>query len=267
MTATRHVLLSNDDGIDAYGLQVLEETLRDMPGFRVSVVAPSDQQSATSHSLTLTAPLRILERGENRYAVTGTPTDTVLVAMEKILRDDLPDVVLSGINHGPNMGEDVIYSGTVAAAMEGTMFGIPSYALSLAAWHPEDFSGAAAYLRENLERILAFPLRKGSLLNINIPDGDAGAIKGTRVTRLGSRVYQNVITDQVDPHGRPYFWIGGKGPTWDEQEGSDYCATNEGYVSLTPLMVDLTHNALYEQMKVLEQDGLTPGQADGAAER
>jgi 5'-nucleotidase len=261
MKTTRHVLLSNDDGIDAPGLQVLEETLRGMPGFRVTVVAPSDQQSASSHSLTLTSPLRILERGEGRYAVTGTPTDSVLVALEKILRDDRPDVVLSGINHGPNMGEDVIYSGTVAAAMEGTMFGVPSYAISTAGWHPRDFSGPSAFLRSNLADLLAFPLRKGSLLNINIPDGPPDAIKGVRVTRLGSRVYQNVITDQVDPHGRPYFWIGGKGPTWEQENGTDYCAVQAGYVSVTPLMVDLTHYGMHQEMKHLERDGFEPDAA------
>jgi len=256
MSELRHVLLSNDDGIDAQGLQVLEEVFRSLPGFKVTVVAPHDQQSASSHSLTLTAPLRILERGPDRHAVTGTPTDTVLVAMEKILAEDKPDLVFSGINHGPNMGEDVIYSGTVAAAMEGTMFGIPSYAISSAAWHPTDFNGAAEFLRQNLERILSFPLRKGSLLNINVPDGPPDVIKGIRVTRLGSRVYQNVITDKVDPHGRPYFWIGGTGPTWASEAGSDYCAVQEGYVSLTPLMVDLTHYGLHQEMQVLEKDGL-----------
>ena len=171
MADQKHILISNDDGIDAPGLKILEETLARMPQFRVTVVAPHDQQSASSHALTLTSPLRILDAGPGRYAVTGTPTDSVLVAMEKILADDKPDYVLSGINHGPNMGEDVIYSGTVAAAMEGTMFGIPSYALSLAKWHPTDFSGAAEFLRLNLEKILAFPLRKGTLLNINLPKG------------------------------------------------------------------------------------------------
>ena len=225
-----------------------------MSGFRVTVIAPSDQQSASSHSLTLTSPLRILDRGPGRYAVTGTPTDTVLVAMEKILRSDPPDIVLSGINHGPNMGEDVIYSGTVAAAMEGTMFGLPSYAFSLAAWHPTDFSGAAEFLRSMLPEILAFPLTKGSLLNINIPDGPPSAIRGIRVTRLGSRVYQNVITDQVDPHGRPYLWIGGQGPTWEREQGTDYSSVEQGYVSLTPLLVDLTHHGLHQEMKVLERD-------------
>ena len=127
MSSTKHVLISNDDGIDAHGIGILVDAISALDGYRVTVVAPHDQQSASSHSLTLTAPLRILDHGEGRHAVTGTPTDSVLVAMEKILRSDPPDIVMSGINHGPNMGEDVLYSGTVAAAMEGTMFGIPSY--------------------------------------------------------------------------------------------------------------------------------------------
>ena len=254
MPATRHVLISNDDGIEAVGLRVLEEAIKRIPGFRVTVVAPSDQQSASSHALTLTAPLRILDAGENRYAVTGTPTDSVLVAMEKILKEDPPDLVLSGINHGPNMGEDVIYSGTVAAAMEGTMCGLPSYALSLAKWHPTDFSAAAEFLVNHLTSILEFPLRKGSLMNINLPDGPVGSIKGIRVTRLGSRVYQNVISDKVDPHGKPYFWIGGQGPDWQRDEGTDYNACEDGYVSLTPLMVDITHYGLQQQMKTMERD-------------
>ena len=257
MDKSLHVLISNDDGIDAPGLKVLEDTLNSMEGYRVTVVAPSDQQSASSHSLTLTSPLRILDRGEGRYAVTGTPTDSVLVAMEKILRSDPPDIVLSGINHGPNMGEDVIYSGTVAAAMEGTMIGLPSYALSLAEWGPKDFTGAAGFLRCCLPDILAFPLPKGTLLNVNIPERPVAEIQGVRVTRLGNRVYQNVITDQVDPHGRPYLWIGGKGPTWEQENGTDYCAVEQGYVSITPLMIDLTDHDLRPRMKVLERDGLS----------
>jgi len=258
MSKSLHVLISNDDGIDAHGITVLAKAMSSLEGFRVTVVAPHDQQSASSHSLTLTSPLRILDLGPNRYAVTGTPTDTVLVAMEKILSSDPPDIVMSGINHGPNMGEDVIYSGTVAAAMEGTMFNIPSYAFSLAAWHPTDFSGAAAFIRNSIRDILAFPLRKGSLLNINIPDGPVENIRGIRVTRLGSRVYQNVITDQVDPHGKPYLWIGGSGPTWAREAGTDFSAVDEGYVSLTPLLIDLTNYGLQQEMKSLERDGLPP---------
>jgi 5'-nucleotidase len=267
MSKLRHVLITNDDGHAAPGLQALEETVRSMPGFRVSVVAPDDQQSASSHSLTLTSPLRIIERGEGRWSVTGTPTDSVLIALERILRDDPPDLVLSGINHGPNMGEDVTYSGTVAAAMEGTMFGLPSYALSLNQWHPTDFSGAQAFLRGSLEHLLAFPLRKGSLLNINLPPGQPAEIKGIRVTRLGSRVYRDVITDSEDPHGRPYFWIGGKGPEWELQDGTDYTAVQAGYVSVTPLLVDLTHYGLHQEMKALEREGLdNPTEAAAADE-
>ncbi len=254
MSEKRHILISNDDGIEAPGLHALEQAIARIPEFRVTVVAPSDQQSASSHALTLTSPLRILDAGENRYAVTGTPTDSVLVAMEKILKEDKPDLVLSGINHGPNMGEDVIYSGTVAAAMEGTMFGLPSYALSLANWHPTDFTGAQEFLVDHLTKILEFPLRKGTLMNINLPEGPPETIKGIRVTTLGNRVYQNVITDQVDPHGNPYLWIGGQGPTWQLNDGTDYNACAEGYVSLTPLMVDLTHYALQQEMRSLETD-------------
>ena len=263
MSSTKHVLISNDDGIDAHGIGILVDAISALDGYRVTVVAPHDQQSASSHSLTLTSPLRIIDHGPGRYAVTGTPTDSVLVAMEKILRSDPPDIVMSGINHGPNMGEDVLYSGTVAAAMEGTMFNIPSYAFSLAAWHPTDFSGAAAFIRASIRDILAFPLRRGSLLNINIPDGPLENILGIRVTRLGSRVYQNVITDQVDPHGKPYLWIGGSGPTWARENGTDYSAVEEGYVSLTPLMVDLTHYGLHQEMKVLERDGIPRLNAEG----
>jgi 5'/3'-nucleotidase len=189
--------------------------------------------------------------------VTGTPTDSVLVAMEKILRSDPPDLVLSGINHGPNMGEDVIYSGTVAAAMEGTMIGLPSYAFSLAEWGPPDFSGAAGFLRCCLKDILAFDLPKGTLLNINIPQRPVEELQGVRVTRLGNRVYQDVITDQVDPHGQPYLWIGGQGPTWEQENGTDYCAVEQGYVSVTPLMIDLTDHDLRPKMRGLERDDLS----------
>ncbi|MFO7654234.1 MAG: 5'/3'-nucleotidase SurE [Candidatus Krumholzibacteriia bacterium] len=255
----KHILITNDDGIDAYGLGVLVENVSALPGMRVTVVAPSAQQSATSHSLTLTAPLRVIRRGRGRYAVTGTPTDAVLMALEQILADDPPDVVLSGINHGPNMGEDVLYSGTVAAAMEGALFHKPSFALSLASWHPRDFSGAAAFVRRFLPRLLEQPLPPGTLLNINIPDGPEDALKGVKVAKLGSRVYHDVITDHVDPRGRPYYWIGGRGPTWEEAPDTDYTALSAGYVAVTPLMIDITDYKLLAEMSKFETDGL-PGQ-------
>ena len=260
-----HVLITNDDGIDALGLRVLEDTLRTMGDYRITVVAPSEQQSASSHALTLTVPLRVIEREPGRYAVTGTPTDTVLIAVQNILEDDPPDFVLSGINHGANMGEDVLYSGTVAAAMEGAILGIPSIALSLAAWHPSDFSGAAAFVTERLPEFMAFPLDRGSLLNVNIPDGPPEKLKGTRVVRLGSRVYHDVITQQVDPRGRPYLWIGGNGPTWLEDPGTDYATVQAGYVAVTPLTIDLSHHALIERMSGLESD-TAPIRKEGAEE-
>lgn len=251
-----HILLTNDDGIHARGLQVLEHTLREMDFCRLTVVAPSDQQSASSHSLTLTMPLRVLPMGEGRYAVTGTPTDSVLVAVEEILKGDRPDFVLSGINHGPNMGEDVTYSGTVAAAMEGAILGIPSCAMSLAAWHPQQWDGAEAFLRGCLRDLLAFPLGNGALLNINIPELPADRIRGVRVVRLGSRVYHDVITTQTDPRGRPYIWIGGGGPTWADDPDTDYVLVQQGYVVMTPLKIDLTHHKLLGPLAALERDGL-----------
>jgi len=260
--AKKHILVTNDDGISAHGIKVLEESLAGTGDYRITVVAPSDQQSASSHSLTLTVPLRVIEMGEDHFAVTGTPTDTVLVAVEKILKNDPPDFILSGINHGPNMGEDVTYSGTVAAAMEGAILGIPSYAFSLAKWHPTDFSGAAAVVERWLPDILRFPLEKGSLLNINIPEGPPESVQGLRVVRLGSRVYHDVITDQIDPRGRPYLWIGGHGPTWNNDPGTDYNAVQAGYVALTPLNIDLTHEKLLRTMRELERHGAPLAEKD-----
>ncbi len=250
-----HLLLTNDDGIQAHGLEVLEQSLRALAAYRITVVAPSEQQSASSHSLTLTNPLRVLDCGVDRYAVTGTPTDCVLVALEHLLRDDRPDCVISGINHGPNMGEDVTYSGTVAAAMEGAILGIPSVALSLAAWHPHDWSGAAAFVRQRLPAILASGLDPRTLLNVNIPELPPHAIRGLRVARLGSRVYHDVVTQQVDPRGRPFLWIGGGGPTWVDAQDTDYALNCQGYVVMTPLRIDLTHDEQLASLAALESDG------------
>ena len=229
-----------------------------MDRYRLTVVAPADQQSASSHSLTLLNPVRVIEHGEGRFAVTGTPTDCVMVAVEHLLRDDRPDVVLSGINHGPNMGEDVIYSGTVAAAMEGAILGLPGVALSLAAWEPQEWSGAAAFVRAQLPDILAYPLGPGALLNINIPEGTPDQIRGVRVARLGSRVYHDVVTEQIDPRGRPFLWISGAGPTWQQEPETDFVLSRQGYVVVTPLKVDFTHHALLAGLACLEREGLPP---------
>ncbi len=251
----KHILLTNDDGVDAYGLGLLAECLQDDPDFRLSVVAPADQQSATSHSLTLHSPLRIIDRGESRWAVTGTPTDSVLVGIEQILKDDPPDLVISGVNHGANMGEDVTYSGTVAAALEGTILGKPSYAVSCTSHEPADWGAVKAFLRHGLRPFLDFPLERQSILNINIPPIPADQVKGVRVAPLGSRVYQDVISVHTDPRGSSYLWIGGNGPVWDRQPDTDATLNHQGYVVVTPLKVDMTHQRMLERMRGLNSEG------------
>lgn len=252
---TRHILLSNDDGLDAFGLNLLARVLADRDDVRVSVVAPADQQSATSHSLTLRDPLRIIEAGEGRWAVTGTPTDSVLVACEHILCDDPPDAIISGVNHGSNMAQDVTYSGTVAAALEGAIYGVPSYAVSCTSHRPEHWDGVEAFLRGHLSDLLEQPLPYGCLLNINIPDLPPDQIKGVRVGPLGSRKYHDVITEQLDPRGHPYIWIGGNGPTWETTPGTDAALNHAGYVAITPLRVDLTHEAVLPTLGALNHEG------------
>jgi 5'-nucleotidase len=251
----KHILLTNDDGIDAHGLNLVANALSKRNDVRVTIVAPTDQQSATSHSLTLRVPLRIEEFGENRYGVTGTPTDCVLVAVEHILKNDTPDLVISGVNHGANMGEDVTYSGTVAAALEGAIMGLPSYALSCTSWHPKDWGAVEAYLEHHLDDLLAVPLEKHSLLNVNIPDCPASEIRGIKTCPLGSRSYFDVIIEQKDPRGRPYLWIGGSGPTWAELPGTDAVLNQQGYVVITPLKVDMTHKDMLQQMSDFEHEG------------
>ncbi len=252
---TRHILLSNDDGIEAHGLNLLARVLAERGDVRVSVVAPSEQQSASSHSLTIRNPIRVLDCGPGRWAVTGTPTDSVLVAVEHILRDDPPDLVISGINHGANMGEDVTYSGTVAAALEGAILGFPSYALSCASWHPRDWGAAEAFVRHHLDDLLAVPMPGNALLNVNIPDIPASEVRGIRTCPLGHRRYKDVITEQTDPRGRPYLWIGGRGPTWEQIPDTDAVLLQQGFVVVTPLRVDLTHSELLVGMGGLDLGG------------
>lgn len=237
-----HILLSNDDGILARGLQVLEQACT--PLGSLSVVAPDREQSATSHSLTLHHPLRPVRLGERRWQVDGTPTDCVMLACEALL-DARPDFVISGINHGPNMGEDVLYSGTVAAAMEGLALGIPAIALSFAG----SVLRADAVLETQVEQIRsllqhltglpAFP--RNTLLNVNIPAVPGSEIKGVRLTRLGRRVFSDSITRMKDPWGREILWIGGGSVEWSGPDDSDFRAVHDGYISVTPLHLDLTH--------------------------
>lgn len=232
------ILISNDDGIFARGLEILEQACRKVGD--VTVVAPDREQSASSHSLTMTRPLRPVKRADGRYQVDGTPTDCVLLALETIL-DHRPDVVFSGINHGPNMGEDVLYSGTVAAAMEGLSVGIPGVAMSFAGGKLELIETQldwVAKLTSDICRVNDFP--RETLLNVNLPPIPGSEIKGIRVTKLGRRVYSDSLTRMNDPWGRDMFWIGAGKSSWSGDEDSDFRAVEEGYISVTPLHLDLT---------------------------
>lgn len=240
------LLCSNDDGILAPGLACLERAAR--PLGDVFVVAPDREQSATSHSLTLHHPLRPVQLGEDRWQVDGTPTDCVMLAIEQLM-PRRPDFVLSGINHGPNMGEDVLYSGTVAAAMEGLALGVPSIAVSFAG---RDMLGVKqALLDEHVEPLSkllahltslpAFPLH--TLFNVNVPGIPASQINGVKLTRLGRRTFSDSIAKMKDPWGRPIYWIGGGSVTWQAEEGTDVAAVRAGYISVTPLHLDVTFQA------------------------
>lgn len=242
------LLISNDDGILAHGIECLIAAAE--PLGEVWVVAPDREQSAMSHSLTLHHPVRPVKRGDRRWQLDGTPTDCVMIAVEALLPDK-PDFVLSGINHGQNMGEDVLYSGTVAAAMEGLALGIPSIAFSFAGG---DLRADIAKLNEQisvlvplLQHLTSLPrFPEQTLLNVNLPPRRTDEIRGVKLTRLGRRVYSNSIQPMKDPWGRRIYWIGGGEISWHGAEDSDFQAIHDGYVSVTPLHLDLTHRDVLE---------------------
>jgi 5'-nucleotidase len=247
------ILCTNDDGYRAEGLRVLSEAAMNLGD--VKVVAPEREQSATSHSLTMHFPIRRHYIDERVQSIDGTPTDCVALAVGMLL-EDRPDFVLSGVNHGPNMGEDVLYSGTVAGAMEATILGIPAVAISYVGREPSGIAGFAPILRKLLGQILqrdAFPPE--TLLNVNLPAIDPSEVMGVRVTRLGRRVYTDSITRAEDPSGREYFWIGGGGVQWTAEEGTDFQAVQEGFISVTPLHLDLTN---YRLLSAVGEWGLRP---------
>jgi 5'-nucleotidase len=240
------ILITNDDGIAAEGLRALARSLGEIG--RVIIVAPEQEQSASSHAITLDKPLRIKEYSPDRYGVSGTPTDCVLLAVHGILQVK-PDLLVSGINHGPNMGEDVSYSGTVAAAIEGCILGITSMAVSLASWEPAPFEGAAVAARYLSERLLEWGSGRASLWNVNVPPLPMNEIRGFKVTKLGSRVYNDIIIKKKDPRGRDYFWIGGGEPGWSAEENSDFAAVSGGLISVTPLRLDMTDYKTIVELK------------------
>jgi 5'-nucleotidase len=234
------ILLSNDDGYFSPGIEVLARTLSDLA--EITVVAPERDRSGASNSLTLDRPLRLRRAANGFYFVNGTPTDCVHLAVTGML-DHLPDMVISGINLGANMGDDTIYSGTVAAATEGHLLGVPSLAVSLTSHKAAHFETAAMVTRRLVERCLRDPPGEPMLLNVNVPDVSPDMLKGMRVTRLGKRHKAEGVVRQINPRGETVYWIGAAGPAQDAGEGTDFHAVENGYASVTPLQIDLTHGA------------------------
>lgn len=242
------ILVTNDDGIYAPGLAVLAEALSKIG--RVVVIAPDRDNSAASHSLTMRRPLRVTEKGTDHYAVNGTPTDCITIGVGKILTDK-PDLVVSGINPGQNLGDDVRYSGTVSAAFEGTMLGISSLAISLAGEEPYLYETAAYYAVTLSGDILKRGLPLDTLLNVNVPNKPRAAVPGMRFTGQGRRIYDGAIKETSDPWGKKHYWIGGGTPVWQEGSNTDDQAIMADEVSITPLHLDLTNHAA---LKTLQQN-------------
>lgn len=240
-----HILISNDDGYRAAGIVLLAETLSEMA--KITVVAPERDRSGASHSLTLDNPLRVAQADSGHYYVDGTPTDCVHVAITGLL-DEEPDMVVSGINAGANLGDDVLYSGTVAAAMEGRFLGLPAMAVSLVGDGPAHYETAAQVVRLLVDRIRETPLPSDTILNINVPDIPWDALSGLQVTRLGHRHKAEPVIRGEDPRGRTIFWVGPPGGEQDAGPGTDFHAINAGYVSITPLHVDLTRYSATEEL-------------------
>ena len=234
------VLVSNDDGVDAPGIRFLADALR-AAGHEVTVVAPDRDRSGASNSLTLDQPIRATLRGDGEWSVAGTPTDCVHLALSGMLEAD-PHIVLSGINNTSNLGDDVIYSGTVAAAMEGRCLGLPAIAVSLASTdhQPRHFESAARAAVEITARLMTDPLPADTILNVNVPDLPWEQIRGYEVSRLGNRHRAEPCIRQDDPRGRPIWWIGPPGAAQDSGPGTDFHAVRNGYISVTPIHVDLT---------------------------
>ncbi|OGL58454.1 MAG: 5'/3'-nucleotidase SurE [Candidatus Tectomicrobia bacterium RIFCSPLOWO2_12_FULL_69_37] len=244
------ILLSNDDGITSPGLRALHEAVR--PLGEVTVVAPDREQSAAGHSLSLHRPLRIERVEEGWHAVDGTPTDCVNLALNGLLKDRRPEIVLSGINRGANLGDDITYSGTVAAAMEATLLGLPAVAFSVPyePGQPMRYGLAIAFARKLTAEVLRRGLKPGVLLNVNVPNLPEEECAGVRLTRQGKRIYGDAIVEKIDPRGREYYWIGGNGLSWVEERGTDFDAVAHRAISVTPIRLDLTD---FDALRELER--------------
>ncbi len=241
-----HFLISNDDGLDAAGITVLAERMAQLG--TVTLVAPDRDRSGASNSLTLDSPVRIREVAPRTFRVSGTPTDCVHIALTGLLEED-PDMVLSGINAGANLGDDVIYSGTVAAAMEGRFLGLPAIAVSLVYENrPQHYATAAEAAARLVEQLRRDPLPADTILNVNVPDRRWRDIRGFEVTRLGHRHRAEATIKMEDPRGRPMYWIGPAGGEQDAGPGTDFDAIKRGFISVTPIHVDLTRYQALDQV-------------------
>lgn len=248
----RRILVTNDDGIRAQGIQALERIARTLSD-DVWIVAPETNQSGAAHSLTLTRPLRVRQLDERHFAIDGTPTDCVLIALQRIVQDGPVDLVLAGVNHGHNIGEDVTYSGTVAAAIEATLFKVPAIAISQACEdrHNIKWPTAEAFAPELIERLVAVGWPEDVLINVNFPDRVASEVQGIRVTRQGKRKIGDTLVERLDPRGEPYVWIGALREDTELREGTDVAALAAGFVSVTPIHLDMTHHASFATLQAL----------------
>lgn len=241
------VLVTNDDGIHAPGLAALAAELGRLG--RVAVVAPDRERSATGHSLTLHSPLRAEEIRPQWFAIDGTPTDCVNLGIHGLFRER-PALVVSGINHGANMGDDITYSGTVAAAMEATLMGVPAFAVSLAN-HSDaqvDYRPAARFAAHLARAVLERGLPRDTFFNVNVPALKDDQLQGVRLTRQGKRIYGDLVIENTDPRGRKYYWIGAGDLDFKDVEGTDFHAVHRGFISLTPLHLDLTNYRSFEEL-------------------
>lgn len=239
------ILISNDDGVMAPGINALADELKKIG--KIEVVAPDRNRSGASNSLTLSRPLRVRQLDNGRHSVEGTPTDCVHLALTGYLKET-PDMVVSGINDGGNLGDDILYSGTVAAAMEGRYLGLPAIAVSMVGENIQHYRSAAIITKNLVLKLKNNPLPSQTLLNVNIPDLPLKQIKGIQVTRLGTRHCAESVISQLDPRGRPIYWVGPSGAEADSGEGTDFDAINNSFVSITPLHLDMTHYKVFDQL-------------------
>lgn len=243
------ILVTNDDGVASPGLHALADAMRELG--EVWVVAPDRERNAVGHGLTLHKPLRINRLDKRVYSINGTPSDCVNLGVKKLLAT-APALIVSGINQGVNLGDDVTYSGTVSAALEGTILGIPSFAVSQEGGKVFLFGAAAHYALRLARLVLREGLPEETLLNMNVPNRPRTGIAGVRITSLSRRRFDEPIVEKVDPHGRHYYWIAGTRVSWERREGSDHEALRRGMVSITPLHLDLTHHAVLDQLRQWE---------------